>query len=133
MPVSSLPNVNNEGILLYVEVVATNHERNLRNGRVGEELKVPIGDRIEDSMVIEPPHVDKEILADPHDGLAEAATSVLNKREKKKSRKNKFSEDTSMRLTEFRKKEDKGLEGNFVQEELGMLTTRKKHDDLFII
>jgi hypothetical protein len=119
VPVSALHNVNNEGILLYVEVGAANHERNLRNKSVSEELKVPIGGRIEDSMVIEPPHVDKEILADPCDGLSETVTSVLNKSEKKKHRKNKFSE--------FRKKEDEVFEENFVREELGMQLLEKKH------
>lgn len=123
MPISALLHGINETLLLYVEAVTANHERNLRNGRVDEELKVSIGGKIEDLMVLEPCHVDKEILSD-HD-LAEASACVLNRTEKKRRRKNKSSEDTSVRLTEFRKREDEGFEGNFVQEESGITTRRR--------
>ena len=123
MPVSTLHNHGN--ILCYVEAVTTNHERNLRNGRVDEELKVPIGGRIEDLMVDEVPHIDEEILDDPLHNLAEAPACVLKKTEKKKRRKNKPFEDTSMRLSEFRKREDEGFEGNCVKKEPGIITRRR--------
>ncbi|XP_078150490.1 uncharacterized protein LOC144545798 isoform X2 [Carex rostrata] len=79
IPVSTL--LNDGNILCYVEAVTTNHERNLRNGRVDEELKVPIGGTIEDLMVNETSEV----------GAADFRNNAVKERSRKKRTKTKVS------------------------------------------